>query len=94
MTVERDRLKSELDGVLQALSDDKAETGQGMHKRDVQIVELTVQVVKLKQELEEARENSAQINPVRQAIRKPKTAAGERSRVDDGEDCVEVNFQR
>jgi hypothetical protein len=56
MTMERDRLKLERDGVLEALADEAA----GKHllrfdKSHVQIVELTVQVVKLKDELAEAK---------------------------------------
>jgi chromosome segregation ATPase len=62
VTEERDQLKAERDRLLQALADDVA----NKHKlrfdpRDVQVVELTVQVVNLKRTLEESQRQVAEL---------------------------------
>jgi len=54
ITAERDQMKAERDGILQALADEAANKhALRFDPRDVQVVELTVQVVNLKRELAE-----------------------------------------
>jgi len=81
MTAERDQLKAERDGILQALADEAAKKPTlRFDPRDVQVVELTVQVVNLKRELAESQRQLAELqrkwNPSDGAW-KPKTAASE-----------------
>jgi septal ring factor EnvC (AmiA/AmiB activator) len=88
VTAERDRLKAELDGVLQALVDENAgKSALKFDKRDVQVVELTVQVVNLKRELEEIRKYPYRFIESLENGRAPKTAARE-SAVEN--DSVEI----
>jgi len=59
VTAERDRLKNELDGVLEGLAADKAHQAQQalrFDKRDHHIAELTFELMKLRQEVAELRQ--------------------------------------
>ena len=81
VTTERDQLKAERDGILQALADEAASKRTlRFDLRDVQVVELTVQVVNLKRELADAQRQLAELqrkwDPSEDAW-KPKTAASE-----------------
>jgi chromosome segregation ATPase len=78
IAAERDRARVELDGVLQALADENAaKSVLRFDKRDVQVVELTMQVVSLKRELEEIRKNPRILFEQMENGRRPKTAAAE-----------------
>src|SRR5262249_4978607 len=90
MTAERDRLRMELDGVLQGLADEAAAKVLRFDERDARIAELTVQVVTLKQELAEARRNSAHPSSASATVREPKTASIEHVRLAEDDDAVEI----
>lgn len=77
LTIERDRLRLELDGVLQALTDQASEKSLRFDKRDTRIAELTVQVVTLKNELADARRVSANPSPVREPVPAANTSESE-----------------
>jgi hypothetical protein len=83
ITSERDQLKAERDGILQALADEAAKKhALRFDPRDVQVVELTVQVVNLKRELGEAQRQLAELQrkwDPSTTTWKPKTAASETS---------------
>jgi chromosome segregation ATPase len=64
VTAERDRLKNELDGVIEALTTQNSEKSLHFDKRDHRIAELTFEVMKLRQEMEELRRNTPRPNPV------------------------------
>ena len=55
VTAERDRLKNELDGVLDGLATQNAEQSLHFDDRDRQIAELTIKVINLKHEMEDSR---------------------------------------
>lgn len=81
ITAERDQLKAERDGILQALADEAAKKhALRFDPRDVQVVELTVQAVNLKRELAETQRQLIELqrkwDPSTTAW-KPKTAASE-----------------
>jgi len=91
MTAERDRLRTELDGVLEGLADEAAAKVLRFDERDARIAELTVQVVTLKQELAEARRSSTQSHAPA-IVREPKTASIEHARRADDDDSIEVTI--
>ena len=61
---ERDRLKTELDGVLEGIAAEKTAQPLRFDKRDHQIAELTFELVKLRTEVTELRKNSAPPTPL------------------------------
>ena len=64
VTAERDRLKTELDGVLEEIAAEKTAQPLRFDKRDHQIAELTFELVKLRTEVAELRKNSAPPTPL------------------------------
>lgn len=64
VTAERDRLKNELEGVLEGLAADNAEKPLRFDKRDHQIAELTFELINLKQELADLRKSNPPPAPV------------------------------
>lgn len=58
LTAERDRLKSELDGILEGLAIEKAEKELRFDKRDHHIAEITLELMKLRQEVAELRRSN------------------------------------
>ena len=58
VTAERDRLKTELDGVLEGIAAEKTAHPLRFDKRDHQIAELTFELVKLRAEVAELRKSS------------------------------------
>ena len=92
MTAERDRLKSELEGVLEGLATENALKEQQslrFDKRDKMIAELTFEVVTLRQEVADLRRMNAPVAPAPQE-RPLKTSASMGGRDEFVQDAVEV----
>jgi chromosome segregation ATPase len=85
LMVERDRLRLELEGVLQALTAQASEKSLRFDDRDARIANLTVQVVTLKNELADARRVSEYPIPPCEPGPKAKDSATETTNQDDGE---------
>jgi chromosome segregation ATPase len=64
VTAERDRLKKELEGVLEGLAVENAQKGLRFDKRDHQIAELTFELMGLRQELSDLRRMHPRQAPV------------------------------
>lgn len=86
---ERDRLKSELEGVLEGLAAENTQKELRFDKRDKMIAELTFDLIKLRQEVEELRRTNPPPPPV-QPPRPLKTSADREGMDDFNQDAVEV----
>ncbi|MEO6786596.1 MAG: hypothetical protein ABI318_10725 [Chthoniobacteraceae bacterium] len=64
MTAERDRLKNELEGIIEGLALENAQKGLRFDKRDHRIAELTFEVMNLRQEVEDLRRMNPCLTPV------------------------------
>ena len=92
MTAERDRLKSELEGILEGLATENAlkeQQGLRFDKRDKMIADLTFEVVTLRQEVADLRRANPPAAPVPQP-RPLKTSAGMGGRDEFAQEAVEV----
>lgn len=92
MTAERDRLKAELEGVLEGLATENAmkeQQGLRFDKRDKIIADLTFEVVTLRQEVAELRRTNPPPAPVSQP--RPLKTSADKERMDDfDQEGVEV----
>ena len=64
VTAERDRLKNEVEGVIEGLALEQAKKGLHFDKRDHHIAELTFELIKLRQEVEELRKMNPPPAPI------------------------------
>ena len=91
VTAERDRLKNEVDAVLEGLALEKAEKGLHFDKRDHYIAELSFELIKLRQEVKDLR----RMNPAPAPVAPPramhlKTSAEEFVRDEPEADGMEI----
>ncbi len=92
VTEERDRLKNEIDGVLDGLASENARKGLTFDKRDHRIAELTIEVMTLKQQVEELRRANPRPAPVPAPAREMplKTSAEEFTRLEPETEGMEI----
>lgn len=91
LTAERDRMKNELDGLIEGLSVQNAERSLTFDKRDRRVAELTFEVMKLRKQVEEYERANPHPFPARALEPRPlKTSAVECMREDFQEVDLEI----